>query len=398
MARPRVLTLVMAGGAGNRLEVLTEQRAKPAMPYGGIYRLIDFPLSNCMNSGLSDVWIVQQYQPHSLNEHVSNGRPWDLDRTHGGLRLLAPHQGGEDSGWHQGNADAMWRNKNLITEFEPDLVVVLSSDHVYKLDYGEAISVHLEHDAEVTMVTTEVERDQASRLGTVEVDGPRVTGFEYKPESPSSDLVATEVFVFDAATLMDTLDDLSGNEDLEDIGDALLPRLVDRGRAFEHRLDGYWRDLGTVDGYWSANMDLLGEPEIRLDDPGWPIHTLNLSRAPAHVHASARLDDALISPGCDVRGRVERSILAPGVIVEEDAVVRDSILLHDAIVRSRATVDLAIVDVEVRVGTEATLGAPGLARSDASADDIAVVGSRVSVAPGARVGPGGRVEPGSAHP
>jgi glucose-1-phosphate adenylyltransferase len=386
--------------------VLTDERAKPAMPYGGVYRLIDFPLSNCMHSGIGDVWIIQQYQPHSLNDHVSNGRPWDLDRTHGGLRLLQPHQGGEQSGWHRGNADAIFRHKSFIEEMNPDLLLVLSSDHVYKLDYSKVVIDHLESDAVVTIVTTSVERDEAGRFGVVEVgDDGRVTGFQYKPDSPSSDLVTTEVFLFDTTTTLALLEEFASEDDdedeaeegsdrLKDFGHALLPRLVEDGAAVEHRLDGYWRDLGTVDSYWLGHMELLGaEPKIVLDDPRWPINTLGAQRPPARIHGSARIDDGLVSPGCVVRGLVVRSVLAPGVIVEEGALVRDSVVLHGTTIGEGATIDCAVVDMEVRVDPGGRVGAERPSRAVGDSD-IVLLGQRGRVESGARLEPGARVAPG----
>jgi glucose-1-phosphate adenylyltransferase len=403
MPRPPILALVMAGGAGSRLDVLTEQRAKPAMPYGGVYRLVDFPLSNCMHSRIPDVWIVQQYQPHSLNDHVSNGRPWDLDRTHGGLRTLQPHQGGEEAGWHRGNADAIFRNRSFIEESGADTLVVLSSDHVYKLDYREAVARHRERGARVTMVTTKVSTQEATRFGNLLVgDDDRVTAFAYKPEDPISDVVMTEVFVFDSAHLLATLKELNEDDEgggdgerLEDLGDALLPRMVDEGDAYEYRLAGYWRDLGLIESYWASHMDLLvDDPELQLDDPAWPILTHGGQRPPARVEGSARLDKALLSPGCRIRGTVERSVLSPGVVVEEGAVVRDSVILHEAFVDRGARVDCSILDMEVEVGGDARVGAPR-PRSDVGADDVAVVGRGARVGPRTSAGPGARVEPGS---
>ncbi len=400
MTRTKVLALIMAGGSGGRLGLLTEHRAKPVMPYAGVYRLIDFPLSNCMHSGIPDVWVVEQYLPHSLNDHLSNGRPWDLDRTYGGLRLLQPFQGGEEGGWHRGNADALYRNASLIRGFNPDVVVVLSADHVYTLDYRDVIDDHLERRAEVTMVTTKVEIGEAGRYGTVRVDAEgRIAEFEYKPPSPRSDIVTAEVFVYDARALLRTLDELtaSGDEEqsLGDYGEALVPSLVDRGRAYEHRLDGYWRDVGTVDSYWTAHMDLLApEPPYVLDDPRWPIVTFGVQRRPARVHPSARIEDALISPGCSVRGRVERSVLAPGVRVEEGAVVRDAIVLHDCVIEAGATVDCAVLDEGARIGAGAQLGEPRAKGTEApSAAEIVLVGRRASVVGGIRIAAGDRVAP-----
>ena len=397
----KVLALVMAGGAGSRLEVLTDERAKPAMPYAGVYRLIDFPLSNCMHSRIDDVWIMQQYEPHSLDDHVSNGRPWDLDRTYGGLRVLTPHQGREESGWHQGNADAIYRHKHFIGSWQPDLIVVLSADHLYKLDYRKVIDAHTDRSAAVTMVTTRVTRDDPARFGVVEVDsGGLVTGFEKKPNSPRSDIVTTEVFVFDAAGLLQTLEEIAsgaGEEgSLEDLADELLPRLVKEGRAFEYRLDGYWRDVGTVESYWAAHMELLSpEPPIRLDDPQWPVHTMSAQRPPAAVHASAEVEDSLLSPGCSVRGRVSRSVLGPGVVVEEGASVTEAVILDDALVEAGASVCRAILDAETRVGRHASVGAEGDPSDEVGADDLVVTGRAAKVAQGAVLGAGERVSPGS---
>ena len=394
MAREKVLALILAGGEGGRLEVLTRRRAKPATPFAGIYRLIDFPLSNCLHSGLSDVWVVEQYELHSLNEHLSNGRPWDLDRTYGGLLVLPPNQrkhGGEEGGFAQGNADAIHRQRSLIREFDPDVLLVLSADHVYKLDYRDLLDRHRERRADLTLVSTRVPREEAGRFGVVEVDGEgRVTGFQYKPEEPKSDLVTTEIFAYDARKLLDTLDQLAeegGEEEpLKDFGHKLLPRLVEEGRVHELRHEGYWKDVGTVDSYWQAHQDLLApEPPLEIDDPDWPILTTGVQLLPARVEEGARIADSLIAPGCRIAGRVERSVLAPGVVVEAGAEVRGSILLHDAVVRSGAKVDRAILDAEVEVGEGAAVGA--------AEGGLAMVGMRVKIPARKRIEPGARVEP-----
>ncbi|HEV2854544.1 MAG TPA: glucose-1-phosphate adenylyltransferase family protein [Thermoanaerobaculia bacterium] len=368
MPRAKTLALILAGGEGGRLEVLTDRRAKPAVPFAGVYRLIDFPLSNCLHSGISDVWVIEQYEPHSLNEHLANGRPWDLDRTYGGLQVLPPQQtrsrGGE-GGFAQGNADAIYRHKTLIRELDPDILLVLSADHVYKLDYREVIDRHREHGAAVTLVTTRLPPgEDAGRFGVVEAgDDGRVTGFEYKPKSPKSDRVTTEVFVYDAPALLNTLEELAaeGGEDgeprLKDFGHELIPRLVREGKAREHRFEDYWRDVGTVESYWRAHMDLLEpEPGLVLDDPAWPLRTYGSQRLPARIEGSARIDGSLISPGCRVAGRVERSVLGPGAVVEEGAQVRDSVLLEKVVVRAGAKVERAILDAEVEVGKGKRVG------------------------------------------
>jgi glucose-1-phosphate adenylyltransferase len=363
ITRPKVLALVLAGGEGGRLGPLTAERAKPAMPFAGVYRLIDFALSNCTHSGVTDVWVLQQYQPYSLTQHLANGRPWDLDRTHGGLRVVHPHLGRSESGWYEGNADAIYSHKTDIRGFGAELLLVLSADHVYTLDYGRVVERHREAGAGATLVTTRVAAEEAGRFGVVEVDeSGKIARYAYKPDEPESDLVTTEVFLFDAELLLETLDELANGDasdesGLADLGDEVLPRLVGDGRAYEYRYDGYWRDVGTIESYWQAHMDLLEpEPPLDLDDPGWPILTWATLRPPARVAASARMEESLISPGSDVRGRVTRSVVGPGVVVAEDADVRDSVVLDCAVVGAGARVTRAIVDADTRVGEGARIG------------------------------------------
>lgn len=350
--RPRVLAVVLAGGSGSRMGALTERRAKPALPFGGVFRLIDFPLSNCANSGVTDVWVAQQYQPHALEDHLANGRPWDLDRTHGGLLILHPFTGGEEGGFHAGNADALWRQRRLLAEFGADVVLVLSADAAYTLDYRDLVEAHLARDADVTMVTTRVDGD-AGRFGVVEADGTgRVTDFWYKPDEPRSDLVTTEVFAYRPSALIGTLDRLAGGcaGELSDFGEGLLPELVAGGRAFEHRFERYWRDMGTPESYWQGHQDLLdGTTGFDPDDPRWPIRTTGGPRRPALVRAGADVEDSLVSPGCLVGGRVARSVLSPGVVVEKGAVVDHAVVLHGAVIRSGAVVERAVVDTRAEV-------------------------------------------------
>lgn len=282
------MALVLAGGEGGRLDVLTEQRAKPAVPFGGSLRLIDFSMSNCHHSRLPDVWIIEQYQVHELNEHLANGRPWDMDRTYGGLQILPPFQNhdndkekkdnddDDEGGFAEGNADAIYRQRRLLNEFCPDFLLVLSADHVYKLDYRDVIDFHQDHQADVTMVTTKLpEGDSATRFGVVQVnDEGRITDFEYKPKKPKSDTVLAEIFVYNYEKLMDTLDDLADDGELKDYGEELLPKLVKDGNAWEFRLNSYWRDVGIPESYWQASMDLITKKSlINLDDQQWPILT-----------------------------------------------------------------------------------------------------------------------------
>ena len=391
MADPKVLALILAGGEGGRLELLTDVRAKPAMPFAGVYRLIDFPLSNCVHSGIADVWVLQQYRPHSLSDHLSNGRPWDLDRTHGGFRVLHPYLGEEASGWYEGNADALFRNRRTIAEFEPDVVLVLSADHVYRLDYGEVVAHHRERGADVTVVTSRVPIEDAGRYGTVFVEADdEVVGFEYKPEEPRTDVVAAEVFVYGADPLLSALDELGDEGDgpsgLTDFGDQLLPHLLERGAVTAFPLEGYWRDVGTPDSYLDAHLELLDpERSMRLDDPEWPILTLDNQRPPARIERTATVDGGWISPGCVVRGAVERAVLGPGVVVEEGAHVRDAIVFHDAVVGAGSLVERAILDEGVAVGPAARVGEPG--------GELALVGRAARIRDSEVVPAGGRVAP-----
>ena len=348
--RGRVLALVLAGGEGGRLGRLTDERAKPALPFGGVYRLVDFPLSNCHHSRISDVWVLQQYEPHSLSDHLANGRPWDLDRTFGGLRIMHPSTGDEESGFFEGNADAIHRVRGPIEEFDPELLLVASADAVYRFDYQAALEAHVERGADVTIVTAEVPREEAGRYGVVEVpDGVRVTDFAYKPDEPRGGTVTAEVFVYSTRVLLDTLAELDDRgEELRDFGHGLLPALVERGNAWALPLGGYWRDVGTPESYWEGHMDLLGSPpRLDLDDPEWPILTHAAQRPPARIEESGDVDGSLVSPGCVVRGKVVGSVLSTGVVVEEGVAVRDAVVLPGA--RLAADVTRAIVDAGVEV-------------------------------------------------
>jgi glucose-1-phosphate adenylyltransferase len=385
--RVRTLVVVLAGGAGGRLELLTHERAKPAVSFAGTHRLIDFPLSNCLNSGLPDVWVAQQFNPISLSDHLANGRPWDLDRTSsGGLRILQPRMGhdGRD-GFPKGTADALWRNAPMIREFAPDALVVVSADAVYRLDYREVAEAHLGSGAEVTMVTTEVGADDASRYGIVQVDGERVTDYAYKPDEPATTTATNEVFVFTPGDTLDRLEALHadlGEDGLEDLGSHLLPAQTRDGLARAHRLEGYWRDVGTVPAYWQAHRDFLAaEPPIDLDDPAWPVHTRGGRHSAARVLPGAVIDESLVSGGTRVAGEVRGSVLSPGVVVEKGATVVDSVLLPGVRVRAGARVERAVLDDRVDVGERGEVGGDG---------DITLVGRAARLDAGAVVAAGAR--------
>ncbi|SDO41929.1 glucose-1-phosphate adenylyltransferase [Klenkia soli] len=385
MALTKILVLVLAGGAGGRLELLTEQRAKPAVPFAGVYRLIDFPLSNCQHSGIADVRVAVQFHPTSLADHLANGRPWDLDRTTGGLMTLPPFRGTDRGGWATGTADVLWRQADLVREAAPDALVVVSADAVYELDYREVVEEHLASSAEVTMVTTEVAADDAARYGIVQVDGDRVTDYAYKPDHPATTTATNEVFVFTPGATLDRLEALAadaGEDGVGDLGDGLLPAQTADGLARAHRLAGYWRDVGTVAAYWQAHMDFVApEPPIDLDDPAWPLHTRGGRHSAARLLPGAAVESSLVSGGTRVAGAVRGSVLSPGVVVEEGATVTDSVLLPGVRVRSGARVHRAVLDDGVDVGRGAEVGGDG---------DVALVGLAARLADGSRVAAGGR--------
>ncbi|TNC16982.1 glucose-1-phosphate adenylyltransferase [Georgenia sp. 311] len=386
MAQPRTLLIVLAGGAGSRLETLTEHRAKPALRFGGSHRLIDFPLSNAANSGIDDVWVVEQFEPESVTEHLAGGRPWDLDRSRGGLMVLGPHRGDDREGWHAGTADALWRKAGRIRAHDPDVVLVASADAVYRMDYADVIAHHLDSDADVTMVTTRHDGD-VTRYGVVVAEGGRIVRYELKPDDPPSDLVTTEVFAFTPAALLGALEAVvkeKGEDALGDLGEEVLPALVERGAAVELRHTGYWQDVGTVDAYWRAHMEFLEQPPFDLDDQRWPIRTRALRHLGARVHAKGEVADSLLASGVVVEGTVRRSVLGPGVQVAPGAEVLDSVLLDDVRIGPGARVVRTVVDEAARVRGRAEIG------GDGSGDEVTLVAARSVVHPRKRIAAGGR--------
>ncbi len=410
MESTRILAIVQAGGAGGRMDVLTMERAKPALPFAGSYQLIDFPLSNLVNSGVEDVWLSVQYQASALEEQVRNGRPWDLDRTRGGFRLLVPQQGTgslDEEGFARGNADELFRLRDQIRNDAPDLVLVLSADHVYRLDFRDVVDTHRDKGAEVTMVVTDIEgvygEDPADHA-VVELNRlGRVTSFAYKPEKPASSTVATEMFLYEPDVLIEVLeqlhheqsdepdegDDDVGDSGLGDFGDLLIPKFVDRGKVYGHRLESYWRDLGQPHHYLNAHLELVRRG-TELFDGDWPVRTQQPQREPAYVETGARIEDSLLSSGSVVGGTVTRSVIGPGVVVEDGAEVLESVLLGDTVVRSGARVARAIVDARCELLDGARVGGDGVPLDDA--DAIPIVGSdstvSTSLPAGSRLAPG----------
>ncbi|MEA2638840.1 MAG: glucose-phosphate adenylyltransferase [Chloroflexota bacterium] len=353
-----VVSLILAGGQGERLSVLSRERAKPAVPFGGKYRIIDFTLSNCVNSGLYDVAVLTQYRPHSLNDHIGIGRPWDLDRTHRGVRLLQPFLGRHDSDWYRGTADAVYQNLGFISSKPDDQILILSGDHVYRMDYRRMVDFHERMGADATVAVFEVPIEEANRFGTLITDDEdRVIAFEEKPANPRSSLISMGVYVFDRAVLQERLTEDAGARSTHDFGHDIIPSMVGRDNVYAYRFHGYWRDVGTVESYWDANMELLEDPPpFDLYDPDWVIHTRSEERPPARILNDAQLHRSLVSHGCTIQGTVEHSVLSPGVCVGPGAIVRDSILMTDTVIEAGAIVDRSILDKEVRVGAGAVVG------------------------------------------
>ncbi len=409
MARERILALIQAGGAGGRMDVLTRERAKPTLPFAGVYQLIDFPLSNLAHSGIIDVWLSVQFQGSTIQEQVFNGRPWDLDRNLGGMRLLMPQEGSgsaDEQGFAQGNADELFRIRDQIRSADPEVLLVMSADQVYRFDYMEAIETHRKTDAECTVVTVEVSIEEAGDHATVETDeSGLVTGFEYKPDRPTTATVASEIFAYRPDVLISVIEELHAEKGqqaeaddtgLGDFGEVLLPRFVERGRTYSHALPGYWRDLGQPHLYLRAHQELLDDDSVIFGDPDWPFLTHQPQRMPARLVGTARVDASLVSPGARVAGHVERSVLGPGVAVEEGASVRNSVILQDATIKKGARVDWAVIDSGAVIGAGATVGAPEVDAVHDS-DLVTLVGRDCEVASGVTVDAGARLEPGTTY-
>jgi glucose-1-phosphate adenylyltransferase len=390
----RVVAMILAGGAGTRLGVLSDVRAKPAVPFAGKFRIIDFPLSNCVNSGIYDVAVLTQYQPRSLNEHIGIGKPWDLDRARGGVRLLQPYQGREGHQWYAGTADAVLHNLDYIEEHRADTVVILSGDHIYKMDYRPMLQHHEAHAAELTLAVMNVRPEETSRFGILETDETgRVVKFLEKPQEAPSTLANMGVYVFDAHSLVARLRALSkGHADL-DFGKHVIPSMIDDGGVHTFAFNDYWVDVGTIDAYWQTNLALLsGQSPLDLYDPSWIIHTRSLERPPVKVGPQAVIQESMVCNGAIVRGQVVRSVLSSGCYVSPGAVVRESVCMNDTWIGPGAIVDRCILDKNVVVGAGTQLGwgddfdTPNSASPDRFYTGITLAGIAARIPANQRVG------------
>ena len=381
--------MLLAGGQGSRLYTLTQNLAKPAVPFGGKYRIIDFPLSNCVNSGIDTVGVLTQYQPLILNEYIGNGQPWDLDRSNGGVFVLPPYQKSSGSDWYTGTANAIYQNINFIEKYDPEYVVILSGDHIYKMDYSLMVEEHKKNCADATIAVIEVPWEEASRFGIMNTDeSMRITEFEEKPAQPKSNLASMGVYVFSWNALKKYLiaDENNPKSD-NDFGKNIIPQMLAGGlNLYAYRFEGYWKDVGTIQSLWEANMELLDDATgVELSDPDWKIFSRNPALPPHYLSPEADIRNIYITEGCEVFGKVEHSVLFEGVEIEEGAVVRDSILMPGAHIGKNVRVEKAIIGPGSQICEGAFIGSSAEKANDEfqntkiCSDGISLVGANIVI-------------------
>lgn len=385
--KKQCVAMLLAGGQGSRLYALTNTIAKPAVPFGAKYRIIDFPLSNCINSGIDTVGVLTQYEPLELNEYIGNGQPWDLDRSYGGVHILQPYQAKKGSRWFEGTANAIYQNMHFMKMYNPDYILILSGDHIYKMDYAAMLKAHIEKGADCTIAALNVPLREASRFGILNVnpDGS-IYQFEEKPKVPKSTLASMGIYIFTASKLFHYLEEDDKNPDSsKDFGKDVLPAMLNAGeKMFSYEFEGYWKDVGTISSLHEANMDLLGEnPNFDVGDSDWKIHSRNPLAPPEYVGPEAIVKNSMIALGCEVYGMVENSVLSSNVVVEAGAVVRDSVIMSGTVVRCGAKVEYSIIDEDVTIEEGATVGAP---KTDER--KIAVLGKGITIGKGVTVAAG----------
>ena len=385
------VAMLLAGGQGSRLYNLTNKIAKPAVPFGGKYRIIDFTLSNCVNSGIDTVGVLTQYQPFVLNEYIGSGQPWDLDKTYGGVKILPPYQRAEGADWYKGTANAIYQNIDFIERYDPDYVLILSGDHIYKMDYSTMLRYHKMVGADCTIAVIEVPIEEASRFGIMNTnDDGSIYQFEEKPKEPKSNKASMGIYIFTKEKLIQYLTEDERDEgSSKDFGKNIIPKMLGNGeKMFAFPFSGYWKDVGTVQSLWEANMDLLGtDPVFNLKDPEWRIYSRNANSAPHYISPEASVKNSLVPEGCEIYGSVENSVLFNGVTVEAGATVKDAVILNDVTVKAGAAVDYAIVDSSVTVGEGACVG------GGRETGKITLLGGPVDIAPGDVIDAGAMIGP-----
>ncbi len=385
--RKKCVAMILAGGQGSRLGVLTKYRAKPAVPYGGKYKIIDFPLSNCIHSGLDTVGVLTQYEPLELNAYIGTGAPWDLDNITGGAFVLPPYMKYERGEWYSGTANAIYQNIYFIDRYQPEYLLVLSGDHIYKMDYNAMIDFHVKNGADATIAVIEVPIKEASRFGIMHTDEEmRIADFEEKPKNPKGNLASMGVYLFSWEKLKQNLICENREKAADDFGHDIIPRMIEKGeRMFAYPFQGYWKDVGTVESLWEANMELLGDhPALDLFDTSWRIFSRNPNKPPHFVAKGARIKNSIVSEGCYIYGSVENSVLFPGVVVEKNATVHGSIVMQETRIMEGSKVIKSILDEEVVIEKNCVVGGQ---------EDITVVGTAVTVKEGTVLPPGRKVNP-----
>jgi glucose-1-phosphate adenylyltransferase len=392
MVKKEMIAMILAGGQGSRLGVLTSKTAKPAVEFGGKYRIIDFPLSNCINSGVDTVGVLTQYQPLKLNGHIGIGIPWDLDRNIGGVSVLPPYEKSTNTEWYTGTANAIYQNLAYMDSFHPEYVLILGGDHIYKMDYEVMLDFHKANKADVTIATMPVPIEEASRFGVMITDGHgRITEFEEKPAHPRSNLASMGIYIFSWKVLKDSLIALKDQPGC-DFGKHILPYCRDNGkRLFAYEFNGYWKDVGTLGSYWEANMELIDIiPEFNLYEEFWKIYTKGDIIRPQYVSADGVVDKCIMGEGTEICGEVHSSVIGPGVTIKKGAVVRDSIIMRGTVIGERTTIEKAIIgenadigaDVEIGVGAEA----PNEFKPDVYSWGIATIGESAVIPDHVKIG------------
>ena len=387
------LALILAGGRGSRLDILSEKRVKPSVPFAGKFRIIDFTLSNCSNSGIYNVDILTQYLPHSLNEHIGSGKPWDMDRRDSHVNLLQPH-----ADWYNGTAASIRKNMNILYESDAKYVLILSGDHIYKMDYRKLIDFHKEHNALVTIACKVVPLSDASRFGIMEAnDDGMVTKFVEKPKEPKSDLASMGIYVFNREKLIELLESHDDIEDL-DFGKHIIPAMIESNSVYAYKFFDYWKDVGTYDAYLEANLELIETVDkIQLDmyDPSWKIYTRSEDMPAVKIGSKAVIKQALLSNGSIIAGEVTRSVISPGVIVHPTAKVSNSVILNNTVIEEGAVIENCIIDKDCIIGKNAVLGTfdniPNKERPDLLSSGITVLGKGVKVSPNSKIGKNVRI-------
>ncbi len=383
------IAMLLAGGQGSRLGILTKNIAKPAVPYGGKYRIIDFPLSNCVNSGIYTVGVLTQYQPLELNDYIGNGQAWDLDRNEGGVHILSPYQQIKGTEWYKGTANAIYQNINFIDRYDPEYVAILSGDHIYKMDYAKMLDFHKEKNADCTIAMLEVPWEEASRFGLMFVnDDGEITAFEEKPKVPKSNKASMGVYIFTWKKLREYLiADENTEGSSNDFGKNVIPAMHEAGeRMFAYQFDGYWKDVGTIDSLWEANLDLLN-PKVNIDlsDTSWPIYCKNSALAPHFASKTSEIQNSMVSGGCIIDGKVDYSVLFSNVTVEKGAKVEYSIIMPGAIIKSGATVKYAMVAENAVIEENAVVGEDPEKVKDLEKWGVTVIGADVTIGKKAKI-------------